>query len=355
VADVSRLVSLTLPADTRRSTVEALGRRCPHLRRVALPRRATVGAATLAALAAVAPAVDDVDLRGWDRIAGGRRLLAVLGGGGGGGGGGTHPGGRAPLRRLALPRGLSASAVLGRVRAPPGEVDVGAPWGPHATALSRLLAAWAVPPPPAALRVLTLRDVTAPVVGAVAAAPPALLRGLTRLALAGPSGGGVAGARRARARAFPTLEVGVASSLWRLSVLELTRLRLVGGGLPMLLWSFGAAAAAAAAAAGGSVADAAHPLTAVALTSVDGVYALDGAARMGDPDVFPVGYGHPLGGLAVVATRDCRPVARPGRVGATDAGRGPRRRLAAAYPRVAWVVTPRAAAPYPPPPPYSGW
>lgn len=101
--------------------------------------------------------------------------------------------------------------------------------------------------------------------------------------------------------------------------------------------------------------DAVPPLTAVALASVEGVDDLDGAAQGGDPEVFPIGYGHPLGGLAVVAARDCRPVAWRRRVGATDAGRGPRRRLAAAYPAVARVVADLAAAPYPLPPLHSGW
>ncbi|OSX68744.1 hypothetical protein BU14_2305s0001 [Porphyra umbilicalis] len=282
-----------------------------------------------------------------------------------------------PWRRLALPRWVFAgtredATHTGVLLGPAASVDVAR--GPCSAAHPRgwLPTLWAALHPGPALAELTLRDVDVDAAAALAAAPVALLGGLTRLTLVGRRVGWWARARwRGSPQAQPPpLHVGCAAALPRLRVLALTRVRLVGGGLPALLGHFWGGAAAAAAAAAAAVAATGpsgaalpaspphHPLTAVTLTSVGGVYDCDAPAYAAD--VYPAGGTHPLRALAVVSTVAC-PSASPS-AAAADAPRPPplppsviRRRLAASYPTAAWPTTDGPGPLYPPPPAYNGW
>ncbi|GAB0490604.1 hypothetical protein MMPV_001841 [Pyropia vietnamensis] len=355
------LRSVELPPGVDMQTVDALVRVCPRLRRVVLVRPWDGSWRVLVPLCRL-PDLDCLDLGGWDGTGEAvTALLPVLAAGGGGMPlDGVPP--RRIYRRLVLPPRepdhATATALAGALPQLPPTLS----W----TLLSRgprggdaAVAGLAAHPGAAALRSLHLVNISSAGVGALvgAAAGAAVAARLTRLVLDSgvPAGRlGVAGIDVA----------ALGGVLLRVRVLELRAYRLDGGGVPLLLWAIGRAQAwrrAIADVCGSSgCGDSGRlllplslpPLTSVSLDSCMGVWALAGAATLGDPDVFPIGYDCPLPQLRRVALFGCTTARALAEGGPPEVGSGPRRRVRAAYPAVEWV---EERAPVDPPPPLFEW
>lgn len=335
------LLSVELPPGVDTQTVAALVTACPHLRRVVLVRPWDGSWRVLVPLGGL-PALDTLDLGGWDGTGEAvTTLLPALAGGDGILGGPCRA-----YRRLVLPPREPDDETAAALAAVLPHLPPTLSWsllsrGPRGGEVA--VAGLAAHPGVGTLRSLHLVNISSAGVAALVstAAGTAVAARLTRLVL----DSGIAQGRLGVARIDVAALGGV---LPLVRVLDLRAFRLDGGGVPLLLWALGRAQGGGGGGGGGLSPPLSPPLTSVTLDSCMGVWALAGAARLGDPDVFPIGYSCPLPRLRRVALFGCTTARVFGEGGPPEAGTGPHRRVRAAYPAVEWVEEGLLVDPLPP-------